>query len=91
MLYFIVFLDSVSLAVCLWCSGDCQFSFLVIAVGLLWCCQSLCRVIYVMYISGSSPLLHFRFVDVLFGGGVPADRSAFKLWSNKGLIMFSVI
>ena len=47
----------------------------VIAVGLLWRRQSLCRVIYVMYISGGSPLHHFRFVDVLFGGGVIDDRS----------------
>ena len=47
----------------------------VIAVGVLWRRQSLCRVIYVMYISGGSPLHHFRFVDVLFGGGVIDDRS----------------
>ena len=65
--------------------------FWVIAVGLLWRRQSLCRVIYVMYISGGSPLHHFMFVDVLFGGGVPDDRSVFKCWSNKGLIMFSII
>ena len=47
----------------------------------MWRHQSLCRVIYVIYKSG-----HFRFVDGLFGGGVPDDRSIFKCWSNKGLI-----
>ena len=82
-LYIIVFLDSVSLAVC--------YGVLGTANSVLWCRQSLCRVIYVMYISGGSPLHHFRFVDVLFGGGVPDDRSVFKLSSNKGLIMFSMI
>ena len=81
----------VTLVVCLWSSGDCQLSVWVIAVGLLWRCLSMCRVIYVMYISGGSPLYHFRFVDVLFGGVVPDDRSVFKCWSNKGLIMFSMI
>ena len=88
-MYIIVNLDSDSLTVCLWCSGDCQFSLCVIAVGLLWRGQSLFRVIYVMYISGSSLLHHYpdlRFVYVLFGGGVPDDRSVFKCWSNKGLI-----
>ena len=82
-MYITVILASVSLAVGLWCSGHCQFSFWVIAVGLLFRRQSLCRVIYVMYISGGSPLHHFRFVYVLFGGGVPDDRSIFKCWSNK--------
>ena len=72
--YIIVILDSVSLAVCLWCYGDCQIIFWVITVGLLWRRQSLCRVIYVMYIFGGSPLRHFSFVDVLLGGGVPDDR-----------------
>ena len=42
-------------------------------------------------ISGGSPLHHFRFFDVLFGGGVPDDRSVFKCCSNIGLIMFSMI
>ena len=59
-LYIIVNLDSVSLAVCLLCSGDCQFSLGVIAVGLMWRRQSLFRVIYVMYISGSLPLHHYH-------------------------------
>ena len=88
MLYIIVNLDSVSLAVCLGCSVlvDCQFSLWVIAVGVLWRRQSRCRVIYVMYISGGSPLHHFRFVDVLFGGGVQDDNSVFNCWSNIGLI-----
>ena len=36
---------------------------------------SQCVELYVMYMSGGSPLHHFRFVDVLFGGGVPGDRS----------------
>ena len=65
--------------------------FWVITVGLLWRRQSLCRVIYVKYISGDSPLHHFRFVDVLFGSGVPDDKSVFKCWSNKGFMMFSMI
>jgi hypothetical protein len=52
---------------------------------------SQCVELYVMYMSGGSPLHHFRFVDVLFGGGVPGDRSVFKCWSSKGLIRFSVI
>ena len=37
-----------------------------------------------MYISGSSPLHYFRCVGVLFGGGVPDDRSVFKCWSGLG-------
>ena len=33
-----------------------------------------------------SPLTHFKFVGVLFGGGFPNDKSVFKWWSNIGSI-----
>ena len=76
--YIIVNLDSLSLAVYLWCSGDCRFSLWVIAVGLLWCRQSLCRVIYVMYISAplSSGLLMFCLV---------VGSQMIEVYSNVGL------
>ena len=52
------------IAVCLTVYGvlgtSCQFNIWIIAVGLLWRRQSLFRVIYVMYISDSSPLHRYR-------------------------------
>ena len=81
MLFIIANLDSVSLAMtCLFCSGECQFSLCVIAVGLrlLWRRHSLYRVKHIMYMTCGLPLQYFRCVGVLFGGVVPDDRSVFK-------------
>ena len=33
----------------------------------------------------------FRFSDLLFGGGVPDDRSVFKCCSNRGVIVLRMI
>ena len=70
----------VSLAVSLRCSKDCHFNFFIISVGLLWCRQSLD-----LYVSGCSPLHHFEFVYILFGGWTVLPSPRFS--SGNGLVL----
>ena len=94
-----MFCGTVSVSAC-WlgvCTEGCQLSpcsslYIIVildSVSLtvcLWCsvdCEFSWTTVALLH--------HFRFVDVLFGCGVPDDRSVFKCWSNKGLIMFSMI
>ena len=35
-----------------------------------------------MHVVFDMPLHHFKFVDFVFGGGVPDGRGIFKCWSN---------
>ena len=62
----------VSLAGCLRCSTDGHFNCWIISVAPP----------VTVYISGCSPVHHFKFIDILFGGGVPDSIGVFKCRSD---------
>ena len=44
-----------------------------------------------VYMSGCSPLHHFRLIDMLFGGEVPDSRGVFKYRSDIGLVTVNAL